>query len=125
MKRFWSKVKILGDDDCWEWQKAKHGLGYGAFRISHPVRMVVAHRFAWELTYGEIPIGLCVLHACDNPSCCNPKHLFLGTRTDNNRDKFAKERNKTPFVKGHKLTPVGHKRWVDTKRDEKGKFRKS
>jgi hypothetical protein len=51
-----------------------------------------AHRVAWELTYGAIPDGMCVCHACDNRACCNPEHLWLGTRTDNNRDCDAKHR---------------------------------
>lgn len=52
-----------------------------------------SHRAAWELTHGPVPDGLFVLHRCDNPPCCNPAHLFLGTRGDNNRDARAKGRH--------------------------------
>lgn len=64
--------------------------GYG--RISHNHRNFLAHRLAWELKYGPIPDGQCVLHKCDNPKCVNTDHLFLGTRIDNNADKVAKNR---------------------------------
>jgi len=90
-KRFWSKVDIAGPDDCWPWKA--HGLrGYGQFSISHS-KMVQAHRFAWESRHGEIPSGLYCCHHCDNPPCCNPRHLFLGTAKDNKLDCIAKRRD--------------------------------
>ena len=87
---FWKKVKVGKDDECWEWLACKNKKGYGFFRVNWILRR--AHRFAWTVTYGKIPEGLFVCHRCDNPGCCNPKHLFLGTNTDNMVDMISKGR---------------------------------
>jgi len=90
-ERFWLNVdKSGGPDTCWEWQASRLPDGYGS--IGRNGRVYRTHRVAWELTYGSIPDGLWVLHHCDNPSCCNPSHLFLGTPTDNMRDCARKGR---------------------------------
>lgn len=82
-----------GDDECWGWAGFTY-KGYG--RISrapeHGGRAIGAHRLAYEIAYGPIPAGLTVLHRCDNPECTNPRHLFLGTNQDNNRDRDTKGR---------------------------------
>lgn len=89
--RFWSWVQKSEPDKCWPWQGCTEPFGYGVFTFaSYDTRQ--AHRVAWELTNGPVPDGLCVLHRCDNPPCCNPAHLFLGTRRDNNTDMEAKGR---------------------------------
>lgn len=97
-ERFWSKMVILGADDCWVWQRARDPKGYGRYGVGK--KMCFAHRHAYALTFGPIPEGLCCLHKCDNPPCCNPSHLFLGTQADNMRDMFAKNRH--PPVQGER-----------------------
>lgn len=90
MKRFWNKVQIADDSSCWPWTATKIRKGYGRFNLKG--ENLLAHRVAWELSKGKIPSGLHVLHRCDNPSCCNPTHLFLGTNNDNVKDKINKGR---------------------------------
>lgn len=90
--RFWSKVQKLGPNECWNWTAAvrRKDEGYGAFwfnRRHHP-----ASRIAWILTHGDINHGLVVCHKCDNPRCCNPNHLFLGTPKENDTDRVLKNR---------------------------------
>lgn len=92
-ERFWSKVdKSGGENTCWIWIGSKLGRGYGMFGIS-PKKIVRAHRYSYELNTGEIPDNLFVLHHCDNPSCVNPKHLWLGTNDDNMKDMASKHRS--------------------------------
>lgn len=91
-EHFWNRIKIGLNDQCWEWQKAKSRFGYGWLTWNGVC--TGAHRIAWVLTNGEIPEGMCVLHKCDNPPCCNPNHLFLGTRADNCADMRKKGRDK-------------------------------
>lgn len=102
-ERFWDKVDKSGD--CWIWMAVRHKkMGYGLFGLSHR-QLVLAHRFAYEQAFGAIPDGLSVLHRCDNPPCCNPEHLFLGTRADNIADMCAKGRHPHGETHGYsKLT---------------------
>jgi HNH endonuclease len=93
--RFLAKVEIGStDDDCWLWQGATYRTGYGHFRrkIDGKWKMYKTHRYSYEYYNGEIPEGLGVLHKCDVTNCVNPKHLFIGTNGDNNRDTHAKGR---------------------------------
>lgn len=85
---FWSGVKKSSKNKCWLWQRAISKQGYGT--LSRNRLPFGAHRMAWILTNGEIPNGLFVCHRCDNPPCCNPHHLFLGTHKDNMVDRQNK-----------------------------------
>lgn len=90
--RFWSKVDRRGGDECWLWKAAmrRPEEGYGAFWLNG--RHQPASRVSWMITNGPIPEGMKALHKCDNPSCVNPSHLFLGTNDDNMADRSAKGR---------------------------------
>jgi predicted XRE-type DNA-binding protein len=76
---------------CWIWIGYKNELGYGRITIGHG-KQVKAHRFIYEQTYGKIPDGMNALHKCDNPSCVNPRHIYLGTQKDNVRDMMKRKR---------------------------------
>ena len=99
---------------CWEWNRYKDVNGYG--QINWWGELWVSHRWAYFITHGDFPRKLFVLHKCDNPGCCNPDHLFLGTQRDNIQDALSKGRFNLPSLKRNE----GQKhRWSDpVKRQE-------
>jgi len=90
LERFWSHVDKRGDDECWEWQAAKDKYGRGKFTLNHST--FLSNRLAYFISHGSIDDALGVLHTCDHPFCCNPRHLFQGTQLDNIRDMMRKGR---------------------------------
>lgn len=115
-KRFWAKVDRRGDDECWPWLGFLNNQGYGTLRQGVLYRR--ASQVSWELEHGlPFPEGKFACHSCDNPSCVNPKHLWVGTALDNFRDAVKKgrinqdvlskpnlNRMKTTCDSGHSLT---------------------
>lgn len=97
-ERFWKKVLMRGLNECWEWVASKNEKGYGYFKLDG--KMQKAHREAWQMVFGEIPSNTCVCHSCDNPSCCNPSHLWLGDNSDNVSDRENKRRGIHRFLPG-------------------------
>lgn len=89
----WRGVRLDHATGCWEWQGLVDQKGYGLLSTKRrwPFERR-AHRHSYETFAGPIPAGLFVLHRCDNPRCCNPEHLFLGTNADNMRDRSDKQR---------------------------------
>ena len=88
--RFWSRIQPATDFQCWEWGGVTTEKGYGRFNGA------AAHRLAYQLVHGPIPDGQVIRHVCDNPPCCNPAHLLIGSQKDNVRDSVRRGR----FAKG-------------------------
>jgi len=98
-----SNIRI-SETCCWEWQRARTQDGYGIVS-KRKNENVYAHRLAYEIFVGDIPAGYHILHSCDNPCCCNPKHLRVGTNYDNVQDRQNKNRQAKGITHGrHKFT---------------------
>lgn len=111
--RFWGKVEIGEEGECWPWKQSCNSVGYGQTWDGITVRP--AHRVAWELTHGRIPGKLTVDHICHNRPCCNPHHLRLLENVENARDNGFARRTHCP--QGHPYDemntytdPKGHRR---------------
>lgn len=109
-EKFWGRVHKGAAEGCWEFSGATNPAGYGLFLMQAPEKpgpwkntQLIASRVAWMLANrAEVPAGMFVLHSCDNPPCCNPAHLRVGTHQDNMDDKATRLRTNRA-----KLTPSG------------------
>lgn len=83
----WIEDRVTVDEhtQCWNWNGSVNVWGYGRTQTQLTAERA-AHRISWVLHNGAIPDGANVLHSCDNPRCCNPSHLRIGTQADNVRD---------------------------------------
>lgn len=99
-KRFWSRVAVGNEDDCWLWLGGPFCSGYGCAKIGSQKdgtrQTMRAHRIACELAKGPVPDDKVVMHLCDVKKCCNPKHLSIGTHSENHKDAWAKNLRRGP-----------------------------
>lgn len=95
-ERLWAKIDKRGPDDCWEWTASRLQGGYGNINRGAGRGNALAHRAVFEGLNGAIPPGLVVRHRCDNPPCCNPAHLELGSQADNVADMMSRGRQVAP-----------------------------
>ncbi len=100
VERFWKYVEKLVGEGCWIWKGYKDKNGYGKFCVGSGVN-ISAHRFSYELHYEPIQSGFLVRHLCNNPACCNPKHLAVGSQVDNMRDRL--EAGNCPMGEKHPM----------------------
>ena len=112
-ERFWSRVDQSGGPDaCWTWTAGGDQSGYGL--VSVDGRNQRTHRVSWVLHHGAIPLGLLVLHYCDNPPCVNPAHLHLGDTAQNMREMSERRRGAgmaaTHCSNGHEYTEATTRR---------------
>jgi hypothetical protein len=89
----WERIlsNTISNNQCLEWQGCKRN-GYGRIRVGSHTKTV--HRLVAEMMVGKLNRDEFVCHTCDNPSCCNPDHLFIGSQFDNMKDMVAKDRHK-------------------------------
>ena len=91
--RFFEHIdKTSSVNGCWIWKGHINKAGYGRIRRDH--KDMSTHRYSWLIHNGDIPKNMFICHKCDNPICCNPEHLFLGTPKDNSQDRKNKKRNR-------------------------------
>ena len=99
-ERLWAKVDKRGPDECWVWMGWRNAQGYGRFEIDG--KSYYAHRAIYLLAnLGSIELNAppvngygFLRHTCDNPPCCNPFHLLVGSHADNMKDKVARGRSR-------------------------------
>jgi hypothetical protein len=115
--RFMEKVAPEPVNGCWIWAASKMADGYGLF--FNGAKTERAHRVAYRLWNGPIQQGLSVLHQCDNPSCVNPSHLFLGTQKDNVDDMMKKGRSAHAAGSSHGRAKLSEANVLDIREDQR------
>lgn len=111
-ERFWDKVQVAGESDCWEWSGAIEDNGYGKIsRGGRGAGMVGAHKLSYELANGPLPAGVIVDHRCFNHGCVNPAHLRAVTQKQNQENRAGLPANNKSGVRGVYWS-ARHERWV-------------
>jgi len=101
-QRFWAYVAIRGGRSCWEWLGTSDGKGYGRIKVGD--KQVLAHRLSYEMHHGAIPVGIVVMHKCDNGICVRPSHLRAGTQLENAADRELKWSRRVRLKQPRRLT---------------------
>lgn len=113
--RFFSNIKKEeGGIGCWVWTGLASKQGYGRMTIKK--RQKLAHRYSWEIHIGEIPDEMFVCHRCDNPTCVNPDHLFVGSRADNVKDMHEKNRNRDDRGSKHPMAKLNEDKVIQIRK---------
>lgn len=99
-ERFWNHVDQQ-PNRCWEWTGCLDRYGYGKVKIGGVV--FISHRIAYEISKGEFDKSMHILHSCDNPKCCNPEHLHLGTHVQNMREMAERGRAGNRYIQRRRV----------------------
>ena len=114
--RFWSYVDIQELFDCWEWQGGCNSDGYGNFRFNGKTRQ--SHRLSYQFYHGAIPKGKQINHKCNNRKCCNPFHLYAGTKQDNSDDMFRAGRQNKAHGESHGMVKLTEKQVLEIRENK-------
>jgi hypothetical protein len=106
ISKIWRRINVRQKYECWEWDKPAGAARYPVMRHSKWKTNLKSHRVVYALMHGKTDAEMVVCHACDNPLCCNPYHLVLGTQQENVLDMFRKRRANMNYGEAHHLTKL-------------------